>query len=128
MGLNDNFNWTNNFNDTETTDVISFLLDGDEASAQTELSVKDFDITDSDGLGHPNWDVGDKLTFAAETGTPVHTITEIDVNGAGTGTITVTPGLASGLSEDDPGLKQSSYKGKHGSAENHLRLFRQGLI
>ena len=129
MAHSDNFNWTNNFNDEESTDIITFLMDGGESATATSLDVKDFDETDSDGKGHANWDVGDKFTIATEAGTPEHTISSIGTITAGAGTIVVTPGIAAGgVADDAVATKLHTYKGKHGSAENHLRLRRQGMI
>ena len=121
--------WTNNFNDEQTTDVITFAINNgsDEAAGQTVITVDSFNQTDSDGTGRANWKVGDKFTVTNDSTNTLHEITVIDFAGAG-GDITITPGLAETALDDEVCTKEDSYKGNHGSAERHLRLRNQGQI
>ena len=126
-------NWTNNFNDEQSTDVITFLINNasHEAAGQTVLTVDSFNQTDSDGTGRSNWKVGDEFTVAGNA--QVYTITVIGFAGAG-GDITIerkggaAGGLAAQANDNVVCTKEFSYKGNHGSAERHLRLRNQGQI
>ena len=122
-------NWTNNSNDGQSADIITFLINNgsDEAIGQTVITVDDFDQTDTDGVGHPNWKVGDKFTITNDSTNTLHEITAIGFTGAG-GDITITPALVEAAVDDEVCTKEDSYKGNQGSAERHLRLRNQGII
>lgn len=121
--------WTNNFNDEQSTDVITFTINNasNEAAGQTVITVDSFNQTDSDGNGHANWKVGDKFTVTNDSTNTLHEITNIGFSGSG-GDITITPALAEEAVDDEVCTKEDSYKGNQGSAERHLRLRNQGQI
>ena len=125
-------NWTTNFNDLQATATIQFRINNgsNEAIGQTVITVDEFVQTDPID-GSVNWKVGDEFTVAGNA--QVYTITNIGFAGTG-GDLTIERegGAAGGLiaeaADDVLCTKESSYKGNQGSAENHLRLRRQGQI
>tara|TARA_R110000824_G_scaffold44622_2_gene129699 strand:+ start:2096 stop:2497 length:402 start_codon:yes stop_codon:yes gene_type:complete len=130
-------NWTNNFNDTlQGTDVITAGLSGDHIDNSTTVKLSSFELTDGDGVGHPNWVVGDSfyVTGSASTLYEITAITQSTGRTYATDTtgeesnITITPGFDQHLSAGNVIYKEGGYKGNQGSAKNHVRLRNQGLI
>lgn len=115
--------WTNNFNDTQTTDIITAVVTADTSSG-TSLPVEDFDVTDSNG--NTNWRVGDEFTI--ENDNTLYSIVAIGTITAGVGTLTISPTLQATANDGELITKEDSYKGNHGSAEEHLRKRNLGLI
>jgi hypothetical protein len=134
-------NWTNNFNDTEPTATVQFLVDGTKISGTT-LTVDEFVQTDSDGGA--NWAVGDEFVIVnggtigggSDLNDTLYTIEAIGFTDTD-GDLTVTPAFANtnaGKATDDavcmkePKSATNSYGGTQRSAENHLRLRNMGII
>tara|TARA_Y100000310_G_scaffold324013_1_gene385268 strand:+ start:345 stop:737 length:393 start_codon:yes stop_codon:yes gene_type:complete len=125
-------NWTNNVNDTQTDATIQFLINNvsHEGAGQTDITVDEFVQTDPID-GSVNWKVGDEFTIAGNA--QVYTITVIGFTGSG-GDLTierkggVAGGLAAQANNNVVCSKEDSYKGNQGSAENHLRLRNMGII
>ena len=122
--------WTNNFNDVQSTATITFKIDGEEAQGQTTISVDFFVLTDPLD-GSVNWKAGDEFTIAGDT--TLYSIVSITA-GSGTGDdqnfdLVITPATVLDPTPNNTVCtKEDSYKGYQGSAENHLRLRNQGQI
>tara|TARA_Y100000310_G_C20518678_1_gene732540 strand:+ start:404 stop:841 length:438 start_codon:yes stop_codon:yes gene_type:complete len=140
--LPDRFNWTNNPNDSQSTDDLSFGLSGAAtfAADTTTITVSSWPGSNTVAASGDGFIVGDYLVdeFNGYTGgrqlslgkapTNVYeivTITEIAGNAA---KLVITPGLVEALSGNTQFYKEDLYKGRHGSAENHLRKRNLGLI
>jgi hypothetical protein len=126
--------WTNNFNDDLQSDtVITAIVDGNQASG-TALKVDNLTLTDHDGGA--NWRAGDEFTLKNSNdddhAAVLYSITALSAMGmAGVNkeyTLTISPTLAAQADNNGVITKEDSYKGNHGSAENHLRLRNMGLI
>ncbi len=117
--------WTNNFNDAQTTATIQMDVKGGSQTGAT-LVVDGFVETDPID-GSVNWKVGDEFTIAGLS--KLYTITSIvEDEGNSDWDIGVSPNLEGSPSNNAACLKEDSYKGNQGSAENHLRLRNMGLI
>ena len=127
-------NWTNNFNDNQTTDTIQFTVAGNHSSAATVLSGHSVAEFDSDGTPSQNWRVGDE--FHIGTATTLYSIVSARfIPGNTNGQFIITPGLVGAKSNGAKATKEGvvsddddGYRGNQGSAENHLRLRNMGLI
>jgi hypothetical protein len=126
-------NWINNSNDDlQSTTVITAKVDGEQTSGTT-LNVDNFTQYDSDG--GLNWRAGDEFTItnvAADDDDQLYSIVSITA-GSGSGTAknwawVITPTLGETADDNGTVTKEDSYKGNHGSAENHLRLRSLGII
>ena len=141
--LPDRFNWTNNPNDSQSTDDLSFGLSGAAtfASGTTTITVSSWPGSNTTAASGDGFAVGDYLVdeFNGYTGS-VHglsngvaptnvyeivTITEIAGNAA---KLVITPGLVETLSGNTQIYREDLYQGRHGSAENHLRKRNLGII
>ncbi len=128
-------NWTNNFNDGQSTDTITANTSGAFAYNSTAMLVSSFAKDDSDGVGRANWKVDDTF-FLPGSASTLYTISAIPsaspyqrkdlsmlvlLN-------TFTPGIVEAVGKGVVITKEDSYKGNQGSAARHLRLRNQGLI
>ena len=130
MALSD---WTNNFNDEQTTDTVQFKLSGAATAGDVTLNVDEVVKLDSDG--GPNWAVGDEFTFATDSTKTVYSLSAFSINaGAPTQAIIgFTPILAEDVNNNQLCTKEGpsygvGYKGNQRSMENHIRLRNQGQI
>ena len=137
-GINQPVVWQNNSNDTQGTSTITAYLcgvAGNFATSATTLNLSGFSITAGQGaLGYDNFSVGDEVTIGG--GTTHYEITAMTNLSAGSdsnwssGNITISPGLENlgAVKVGKSVVKEDSYKGNQGSAENHLRLRNLGHI
>ena len=124
-------NWTNNFNDAQTTATVTCVIDqADAAEDDTTIHVDAFVLEDSDGVGYDNWSVGDEIRIEDNTG--LYTITSIGTVAGTDVDLGISPGLNADVPNDKTVYKEGptevGYKGNQGSAENHLRLRNLGII
>lgn len=120
-------NWTNNFNDEQSTDTSSAGLSGDATNGATTVSLSSFELTDTDGNGYANWRVNDTFYVTGSAST-LYTISTIGTNTNDASWVTFSPGIVEDLSSGTLIYKEDQYMGNHGSAANHLRLRNQGQI
>ena len=138
-GINQPIVWQNNKNDSQGTSTITAYLcgvAGNFATSATTLNLSGFSITAGQGaLGYDNFSVGDEITVGG--GTTHYEITAMTNLSAdattgdwSSGTITISPVLENlgAVKVGKSVVKEDSYKGNQGSAENHLRLRRLGYI
>lgn len=127
--------WTNNFNDEQSADVIGGTVAGSHSLGASSLSAHSFNEADAafgknQVGGRANWAVGDEFTIAGTS--TVYSITSLTLDddslGLGNATIGISPTLDENKDNGDAITKEDSYKGNHGSAENHLRLRNQGIV
>ena len=141
--LPDRYNWTNNPNDSQSTDDLSFGLSGAASFAAdtTTISVSSWPGSSSIAASGAGVNVGDYIVdeFNGYSGSvhglsngvaptniyEITAITEQPLNGAW---LTITPGLVEALSGNTQLYKEDLYKGRHGSSEEHLRKRNLGLI
>jgi hypothetical protein len=123
-------NWTNNFNDNQTTATVTCVIDGAGSEDDVTIHVDAFVLADSDGVGRDNWSVGDEIKIEDNTG--LYTITSIGTVAGTDVDLGISPGLNDDVPDDKVVYKEGplevGYKGNQGSAENHLRLRNMGLI
>jgi hypothetical protein len=123
-------NWTNNFNDEQSTDTIQAGLSANLAYNATTAYLSSFAQYDSDGagIGPNNWVVGDTFTFAGSASN-LYEITAITHNSTSEAIVTYTPGVVDSITVKGTLItKEDSYKGNHSSAKEHLRKRNQGSI
>ena len=131
-------NWTNNFNDNQTTTVITAKVKTAHAAAEGTVAapLEVDNLTRLDHDGGLNWRAGDEFTItnvAADDDDQLYSIVSITAGDTDydTGTVyslVLNPVLQE-IADDNATLtKEDSYKGNQGSAENHLRLRNQGII
>jgi len=121
-------NWTNNFNDEQSTDTIQAGVSAALAYNATTAYLSSFAQNDSDaGVGPNNWVVGDSFTFAGSASN-LHEITAITHNSTSEALVTYTPGVLDAVGLGVLITKEGSYKGNHSSAKEHLRKRNQGSI
>lgn len=144
--LPDRYNWTNNPNDSQSTDDLSFGLSGAASFAAdtTTITVSSWPGSSSIASSGAGINVGDYVVdeFNGYSGS-VHglsngiaptniyeivTITESPNGLANSAKIVITPGLVEALSGNTQFYKEDLYKGRHGSSEEHLRKRNLGLI
>ena len=134
--MNNDTNWTNNFNDTADFDIRGFTVavagGGNVADDAKTLSAHSVAQYDDDGNPSLNWAVGDEFKIVGHTA--VYSITSLDFT---TGTTNAnigfneknaTTGADGTISHATSGYKEGSYRGFQRSAENHLRLRNMGII
>ena len=133
--------WTNNFNDTQSTDTISFGLSGRAGggtpgqgaypATTTTLNVSSFPVH-NEATGIVGFKANDEVYWEHDSST-LYTITSI-VTATGAGLVVgganlvISPGLTPALSANATFYKEDQYKGNHSSAENHCRKRNMGLI
>ena len=128
-------NWTNNFNDGQSTDTITANTSGAFAYNSTAMLVSSLAKDDSDGVGRANWKVDDTF-FLPGSASTLYTISAITYASTYAtlcaaqqpARITFTPGIVEAVGKGVVITKEDSYKGNQGSAARHLRLRNQGLI
>lgn len=138
-----NIVWNTNLNDAQAAGNVTAAVNG-VTSSGTTLPVKSFELVDEDGVGHPNWQAGDKFTII-NGGTPgagaddddtLYTIVSIGFTSGSAGNIVITPTLGQVADDEavitkfgtDPTGDKTGYKGNQGSVKNHLRLRNLGYI
>ena len=122
-------NWTNNFNDEQSTDTIQAGVSAALSKSATTVYLSSFAQYDSDGagVGPNNWVVGDSFTFAGSASN-LYEITDITHNSTSQAIVTFTPAVTDAVGLGVLITKEGSYKGNHSSAKEHLRKRNQGSI
>ena len=116
--------WTNNFNDTQSTDVITAAVAGSTGGSTGTSTLSAHSVTTG------QWAVGDEFTIDDNSDTTLYSITSITMEETGRDSASIghSPVLAVTAAAAKVILKEDSYKGNHRSAENHLRLRNMGII
>ena len=129
--------WTNNFNDGQSDTVITGKVKVahgvGEGTVANPLDVDNLTRLDHDG--GLNWRAGDEFTItnSPDDDATLYSITSItagdtNYNAATVYSLVISPVLKFIADDNAIITKEDSYKGNQGSAENHLRLRRQGMI
>ena len=119
--------WTNNSNDTQSTDSVQAVLSGYHAASVSVITVAS--VADA-GSERAHWANGHEFNIAGDS--TLYSITSAGKLADLMASWVVSPVLAlsaaTGTVVSKEGGGSVGYKGNQGSAENHLRLRNQGQI